>query len=89
MKTSADRRIQSEGRLLYTLLDAADAAGLLTAAIAARWRDTKTRIICGAPYEAEAGALHELLAELATAGALTGSWIEARWRTLAARIETN
>ena len=89
MKMSADRRIQSEGRLLYTLLDAAEEAGLLTGATTARWRDTKTRIICGAPYEDEAGALHELLAELATTGALTDSWIEARWRTLAARVDEN
>lgn len=89
MKTSADGRIQSEGRLLYTLLDAADDAALLTGATAARWREAKTRIICGAPYESEAEALHELLDELATKGALAGSWIEARWRTLAARVETN
>jgi len=81
--------IQSEGRLLYTLLDAADDAGLLTGATAAYWREAKTRVICGASYESEAGALHELLNELATKGALTGSWIEARWRTLTARVEAN
>jgi len=89
MKISDDRRIQSEGRLLYTLLDAAEDARLLDGATTARWREAKTRIICGAPYEGEAGALHELLDELATKGALTGSWIEARWRTLAARVEAN
>lgn len=89
MKTSADRRIQSEGRLLYTLLDAAADDGLLTDAPAARWREAKTRIIRGASYESEAGALHELLDELATKGALNGSWIETRWQTLATRIGTN
>ena len=89
MKTSTDRRIQSEGRLLYTLLDAADDAGVFTGDAAAKWQETKTRIICGAPYEAEAGALQEMLAELAATGTLAGSWIEARWRTLAARLEEN
>lgn len=89
MKTSVDRRIQSEGRLLYTLVDAANDAGLLTSATAERWREARTRIICGASYEGEAVALHELLDELATKGALTGSWIEARWRTLATRVEAN
>ena len=82
MKTSEDWRIQSQGRLLYTLLDAASDAGLLTGAIATRWQETKTRIICGATYEGEAGALHELLDELATTGVLAGSWIDSRWRTL-------
>ncbi len=89
MKTSADSQIQSEGRLLYTLLDAADDAGLLTGAAAASWREAKTRIICGATYESEAGPLHGLLSELAMKGVLAGSWIEARWQTLAARVETN
>jgi hypothetical protein len=89
MKSSADWRIQSEGRLLYTLLDGADDAGLLTGATAARWQEAKTRIICGAPYEGEAGVLLELLDELAAKGVLGGSWIEARWRTLTARVEQN
>lgn len=89
MKTSADRRIQSEGRLLYTLLDAADDAGLLIGATATGWRDVKTRIVRGAPFENEAGALHNLLSELETRGALAGTWIEARWRALSARVKTN
>ena len=89
MKTSEDRRIQSEGRLLYTLVDAASDAGLLTGATAACWQEAKTRIICGATYEAEAGVLHELLDGLATTGVLAGSWIDGRWRTLEARGETN
>lgn len=85
MNTSEDRRIQSQGRLLYTLLDAADDAGLLTGATAARWQETKTRIICGADYEAEAGALYALLDELSTTGVLAGSWIDGRWQSLAFR----
>lgn len=89
MKTSADGQIQSEGRLLYTLLDAADDAKLLTGATAAGWRDVKTRIVCGAPFENEAGALHDLLGELGAQGALAGTWIEARWRTIAARVTSN
>ena len=89
MKTSEDRLIQSQGRLLYTLLDAASDAGLLTGATAASWQESKTRIICGATYEGEAGALHELLEELAKSGVLAGSWIDSRWRTIAARDEAN
>jgi len=89
MKTSEDRRIQSEGRLLYTLVDAASDAGLLTSTTAACWQESKTRIICGATYEDEAVALHELLEELAKTGVLAGSWIDGRWRTLEARSETN
>ena len=89
MKTSADPKLQSEGRLLYTLLDAADDAGLIGGATAARWREVKTQIVCGAPYEGMANSLHELLAELGVKGALAGTWIEARWRTLEARVSAN
>jgi len=89
MKTSDDQRIQSQGRMLYTLLDAADDEGLLTGTTAARWLEAKTKIICGGTYEGEAGELHDLLNELAKTGVLAGSWIDGRWRTLAARGETN
>jgi hypothetical protein len=89
MKTSEDRRIQSQGRLLYTLLDAACEAGLLTGGTAARWQETKTRIICGATYEGEARAFHKLLDELAMTGALSGSWIDSRWRALEACAEAD
>lgn len=89
MNISTDRRVQTEGKLLYTLLDAADDAGLLDGVPGTRWQETKTRVICGATYEAEAAAFYELLAELSTTGALSGSWIESRWRTLAARVAVN
>ncbi|MEI6467461.1 MAG: hypothetical protein WCQ89_22250 [Verrucomicrobiota bacterium] len=89
MRTSTEREIQSEGRLLYALLDAADEAGLLAATTAASWRETKTRILCGTPYEIEALICHRLLSELVQQGDLSGTWIEARWRTIVARIDSN
>jgi len=89
MKTTDDWRIQSQARMLYTLLDAADDEGMLTGTNAARWQQAKTRIICGASYEGEAGTLHGLLDELAATGVLAGSWIDGRRRTLADHGETN
>jgi len=89
MKTTDDGRIQSQGRMLYTLLDATDDEGMLSGATAARWQEAKTRIICGETYEGEAGTLYALLEELAATGVLAGSWIDRRWRTLETGGEAN
>ena len=71
------------------MIDSASEEGLLTGTASEHWHEAKTRIVCGATYEGEAGALHELLKELARTGALAGSWIDDRWRSLEAGGEEN
>jgi len=89
MNTSVTPGIQAEGRLLFTLLDAADDAGRLRGVTNAHWREVKTRIVRGAPYEQEALALHDLLAEAEVTGALKGTWIEERWHAVESRLGVN
>jgi hypothetical protein len=80
-------RIRDEARLLYTLLDAADSAGIITGTPdESIWHAADARLRAGETYEAEAERLHDLLAGLDVSGALRGTWIEERWRSLQHRV---
>lgn len=74
-----------ETRLLYTLLDAAEAEGRLSnPALAETWRTLKQRFD-NARSEQECAALNALLDELDRSGAVAGTWIQARWHAIKAR----
>ena len=81
------REIWQEGRLLFALLDAIDAEGLISdTPFQSRWRVLKTRVDGGATYEAEAEDSYELLVEIARTGAISRTWMEQRWLAAEARI---
>jgi hypothetical protein len=76
----------SEGRVLYTLLDAAQAAGLIRDfALQQQWREIEARLKAKPHYFDEADAMHALLAEIEAEGSLAGTWIEERWRSVQQR----
>jgi len=80
-------QVRHEGRLLYVLLDAAEANGTLRGtAVEARWREGKERVQDSGDFEGEAALYFELLSELAASGKLAGTWIEQRWLTIKTRI---
>jgi len=78
----------AEGRLLFALLDAADDQGLLVGTpCQGPWLVTRRQLI--ATNYHEAASAWGLLVELEHCGALNGSWIQRRWRSVKARIEQN
>jgi len=74
-------------RLIFTLLDAADANGSLSREQRERWRDLKDRFGTRAPAE-DGLALYDLLAEHCDSDPNREGWIQARWQALRARRET-
>ena len=81
------QEIWQEGRLLFALLDAIDAEGLISdLPLRSRWRMLKARVEGGATYEAEAEESYELLVEIARTGAINRTWMEQRWFAAEARI---
>lgn len=79
-------RLREEARLMFVLADSLFHRGALHGETEARWAELKRRIDATGEYEAEAGSLFELLKDCADAGVLTGTWIEARWNCLRARV---
>jgi hypothetical protein len=88
MNSAPAFRVRAEGRLLFTLLDALEDAGRIRDGAKERWHTAKARIVACADYDAEAPALHALLAELAAQGTLANSWVETRWQALQIRVST-
>lgn len=79
----------AQARLLYTLLDAAEDEGRLSDPnVFDHWRAVKARY-SDADCEREHATLEALIDQLDRAGALTGTWIQARWAAAKARGETN
>ena len=77
-----------QARLLYTLLDAADDEQRLhDPVLAEKWRALKASFD-NAHCEQYYDALEALLDELDRQGALTGTWIHARWLAAKARRES-
>jgi len=83
------KEICQEARLLFALLDAVDSEDLIAGMpCQTRWRALKARINSGAShYENEADESYELLVEIGSSGAISGTWIEKRWLTTSARIQ--
>ena len=78
--------IAEESKLLYSLLDAAEEAGLLNRPdIAARWQELKRRVDRSG-YENEMELCFKLLSEIDQSGALAGTWIRLRWLSVKHRI---
>lgn len=88
MNAAAEFGIQSEGRLLYALLDAAEESGRLSGTTCDRWHQTRERIRGGTPFETEAAALHGVMTDLAASGAISHTWIEKRWSGISSRLRT-
>ncbi len=81
--------ITEESRLLYTLVDAADDGGLISDPnLRERAAETKERTESFG-LEEEALTMFDLVEELDRSGALTGSWIQPRWRALKGRVEAH
>ena len=79
--------IRDEARVLYTLLDAADSAGLMNGtAVEPAWREANARVLVRPNYDSEAEVFHDLMAALDASGALAGTWIEERWRMIQSRV---
>jgi len=79
--------IAEESKLLYSLLDAAEEAGLLNRPdIAARWQELKRRVDRSG-YEIETELCFKLLSEIDQSGALAGTWIRLRWLSFKHRID--
>lgn len=80
-------QIRQEGRLLFALLDAIDADGMMAATPNdGRWKEAKKRIAQSGDYPHDARLFYEMLAEIHSSGALAGTWIEPRWLTVKGRI---
>ena len=79
-------RIAAEARLLYTLLDAAENAGVIRdQSMQQRWKEIKNELNRSC-YEAEAESFFQLMSELDNSGALGGTWLKTRWEALEKRI---
>jgi hypothetical protein len=80
--------IAEDAKVLYALLDAAEAAGLLAGDdILTCWRDLKQRVDRSG-YEPETEGLFNLLKAIDAAGLLGGSWIRLRWQSIRHRIDS-
>lgn len=79
--------LRHEARLLYTLIDAADNAGIMAETLVdSLWREVNTRIRNGAGYDAEAEIFHEIMSVLDASGVLENTWIGERWHKLRSRV---
>lgn len=75
--------IGQNGRLLYTLLDAADESRVLFGSPnALRWQEAKKRIFRSGDYDSEGALFCQILSDLDSSGALSDTWIGQRWQTL-------
>ena len=80
--------IAEDAKVLYALLDAAQAEALLrTDDLLARWHELKRRVDRSG-YEPETEALFNLLVAVDRSGALGGTWIRTRWLTIRHRIDS-
>ena len=78
---------RAEAKVVVVLLDAADAAGLITQdALRARWLELKARANPSDDFKAEAVPLWQLLSEIMLRPETRGHWIERRWRKVQARV---
>jgi hypothetical protein len=78
-----------QARLLYTLLDAAEAENrLIDPAVTERWLAVKARFD-NARSEHHFAALEAVFDELDRTGVLTGTWIQARWIAAKTRRDTD
>ena len=79
--------LEAEIKLLFALLDAADEAGAIAGQHRNTWMESKRRF--NAWTASDAGpALCQLLDELDAAGALGGTWVQSRWLTVRAQLES-
>ncbi len=83
-----DSAVRNEGRILFTLLDAADCLHLLQdTAQQGRWHATKLAITRDSRYDEHAVEMLDLLMELRSAGVFEKSWIGERLSNVMLRIE--
>lgn len=79
----------TQARLLFTLLDAAEVEGrILDPILSAKWHALKARFE-DTHSEQQHATLEALIEDLDRGGALSGTWIQARWFAAKARGETN
>jgi hypothetical protein len=79
-------RVRQFAPVVYTLLDAADEAGLLHGETRATWHTAAGRLQSGGSFELEASALHDVMRRLDREGNIADTWIGERWRTISAQI---
>ena len=80
--------IAEDAKVLYALLDAADAATLLRSQeLLDRWHEVKQRVDRSG-YEPETECLFNLLVDADRAGLLDNSWVRSRWLTIRHRIDS-
>lgn len=77
-----------EAKLLYALLDAADADGLFgRSPFAAPWEELKRM---AEPFpKIDRAELYHLAEAVAASGALDHTWMRARWLTVKGRVESD
>jgi hypothetical protein len=81
-------RLITVAKLVYVLIDAADHAGNISSPeIQRSWLELKEQLLHATP-ESKAEALYTMLMRIYESGALKGTWIETRWKTLEERIRT-
>lgn len=78
---------EHESAVLFVLVDSAAQGGRLHGESKDRWVEARARIVVSNNYEAEAPLLFEILQALEAEGALRGTWLENRWRTIKRRVE--
>ncbi len=79
-------RIRQTAPVLYTLLDAADEAGLLRGDTRAAWHSSAVRLRTGGSFDHEASTLHDVMLRLAQEGIIANTWIAERWRAISSQI---
>lgn len=80
--------IAEDAKVLYALLDAAEAATLLRSpTILERWHEVKKRVDRSG-YEIETEHLFNLLVDADRLGLLGNSWVRARWLPIRHRIDS-
>jgi hypothetical protein len=86
--TLSVQKVQQEARLMFSLIDAFECGQPAPRpASLTRWREAKKRVDGSGDYEIEATVFHGILTDLDESGALSGTWIEARWRAAQSRID--
>lgn len=81
-------RVVAEGRILFALMDAAEAAGALAGfPFREQWREISRAVENTTSYEKSAPKLYDLMLALYASGILADTWIEKRFLSVRARIE--
>jgi hypothetical protein len=81
------QKVQQEARLMFSLIDAFDCGKPAPRPVSmALWQELRKRVDASGNYEEEAASFHEILTGLDESGALSGTWIEVRWRAAQSRM---